>query len=126
MRVTAAVAAGGVLGALARAALTRAWVWNGHGWPWVTFGVNVAGALLLGYFATRLTERLPPSTYSRPLIGTGFFGALTTFSTLQVEALQLAHRGHAPLAVVYACSTIVAGFAGVHLASALARGVTSA
>ncbi len=126
MRVTAAVAAGGVLGALARVGLTRAWVWDGHGWPWVTFGVNVAGALLLGFFATRLQERLPPSTYPRPLIGTGFFGALTTFSTLQVEAIQLARHGHAAVAFAYAGSTIVAGFAGVHLASAAARGVRSA
>jgi CrcB protein len=31
---------------------------TGH-WPWVTFSVNVVGCLLLGYFVTRLQERLP-------------------------------------------------------------------
>ena len=64
-------------------------------WPWVTFAVNVAGAFLLGYFATRLQERLPLSAYRRPLLGTGFCGALTTFSTMQLELLQHARR--APL-----------------------------
>jgi fluoride exporter len=41
------------------------------GWPWATFLVNVAGAFLLGYFIARILERLPPSTYRRPLVGTG-------------------------------------------------------
>ena len=41
------------------------------GWPWMTFAVNVAGAFLLGYFVTRLQERLPLSAYRRPLLGTG-------------------------------------------------------
>ena len=80
----AAIVAGGAVGALLRVALARAYV-SGHAdWPWVTFAVNLAGAFLLGYFATRLQERLPLSAYRRPLLGTGFCGALTTFSTVQV------------------------------------------
>jgi CrcB protein len=75
----AAIIAGGAAGALLRVALARTYV-SGHAdWPWVTFAVNVAGAFLLVYFATRLQERLPLSAYRRPLLGTGFCGALTTF-----------------------------------------------
>ena len=40
-------------------------------WPWPTFIVNIVGAFLLGYFTTRLLERLPQSSYRRPLLGTG-------------------------------------------------------
>ena len=47
--------------------------------------MNILGAFLVGYFVTRLQERLPLSSYRRPLLGTGLCGGLTTFSTLQVE-----------------------------------------
>ena len=53
------------------------------------FAINVGGAFILGYPVTRLQERLPLSTYRRPLLGTGFCGAYTTFSTMQVEMLKM-------------------------------------
>jgi CrcB protein len=121
--VSAAVFAGGVVGALARAGLDRLLPWNGHGWPWATFTVNVAGTLVLGYFVTRLQERLPPSTYRRPLLATGFCGALTTYSTLQIELIRLARHGHAALAAAYLLASVGAGLAAVHVATALTRRV---
>jgi CrcB protein len=50
-------------------------------WPWPTFVANVLGALLLGYFVTRLQERLPPNRYRWPVPRHRVCGALTTFST---------------------------------------------
>ena len=122
-RLQAAIFAGGVAGALARAGLARLAPWNGHGWPWVTFGVNVAGTLLLGYAVTRLQERLPPSTYRRPLLATGFCGALTTFSTLQLELVELLRHGHVGIAAAYLAASLAAGLCGVYLATAVTRGV---
>jgi fluoride exporter len=123
IRQLAAIFAGGAVGALGRAGLVQ---WNppqpGH-WPWVTFGVNVAGAFLLGYFATRLQERLPLSAYKRPLLGTGLCGALTTFSTVQLELVRMLDRGAIGLAVGYASASVVAGFAAVWLSTALVRRV---
>ncbi len=116
-----AIFAGGVAGALARAGLARWLPADGHGWPWGTFVANVGGTLLLGYFATRLQERLPPSTYPRPLLGTGFCGALTTFSTFQVELITLARHGHADVAGAYLAASVVSGLVGVYLATALVR-----
>src|SRR4051795_12522199 len=122
-REVAAVFAGGVLGALARAGLVEAFPHARGGWPWATFAVNVAGAALLGYLVTRLQERLPPSRYLRPLLGTGLCGALTTFSTVQIEVLRMLDHGHGGLALGYAAGSIAAGFAAVWLATSATRRV---
>jgi CrcB protein len=119
----AAIAAGGAAGALLRVALARANHGGPGDWPWVTFAVNLAGAFALGYFATRLQERLPLSAYRRPLLGTGFCGALTTFSTVQLELLRMLDTHHYGLAVAYAGTSIAAGYACVHLATAVVRRV---
>ena len=88
-RELAAIFAGGFVGAIARAELVEALPRNSAEWPWATFIANITGAFLLGYFATRLQERLPLSSYRRPLLGTGLCGALTTFSTMQIELLRM-------------------------------------
>ena len=108
---TAAILAGGAVGAVARAGVSRALPAHPGAWPWATFIVNIAGALILAWLTTRLTEIVAPTRYWRPLIGTGFCGALTTFSTFQVETLRLARNGHAVIAVSYAAASIAAGMA---------------
>lgn len=121
VRELAAIFLGGAVGALLRAGLVQ---WQtprpGH-WPWVTFGVNVVGAFALGYFVTRLQERLPLSAYKRPLLGTGFCGALTTFSTVQVELLRMLDRGSVGLALGYAAASVLCGFVAVWLSAGLVR-----
>ena len=112
---------GGALGALARAALAEALPVRDGAFPWSTLIVNVAGAFLLGYFTTRLQERLPLSAYRRPLLGTGFCGALTTFSTMQIELLRMLDADRVGLAIAYASVSIAAGFAAVALATNLVR-----
>jgi fluoride exporter len=120
-RELAAIFAGGFLGAVARAELAEALPHDSGQWPWATFVVNVAGAFLLGYFVTRLQERLPLSAYRRPLLGTGLCGALTTFSTMQVELLRMLDDDRIALALSYAAGSVVAGFAAVALATNLVR-----
>lgn len=122
-RELAAVFAGGALGSLARAALSTLTVSDPARWPWPTFIVNIVGAFLVGYFTTRLLERLPLSSYRRPLLGTGLCGGLTTFSTMQVETLRMIERGHWPLAACYTITSVVLGLLAVHLATALVRRV---
>ena len=120
-RELAAIFAGGFLGAAARAEVAQLLPHRAGAWPWATFAVNVAGAFLLGYAVTRLQERLPLSAYRRPFLGTGVCGGLTTFSTMQVELLQMLDAGRAGLAVAYAAVSILAGFAGVAVATNLVR-----
>ena len=125
-RELAAVFFGGMLGALARVALTRWLPVEGAEWPWATFTANVVGTFLLGYFATRLQERLPVSAYRRPLLGTGFCGALTTFSTFQVELLRMLDAGRPALAAAYAGTSLVAGLGAVRIATGTVRRVRAA
>jgi len=120
-RELAAILVGGIVGAIARAELAEALPHSPTAWPWATFIVNIAGAFALGYFVTRLQERLPLSAYRRPLLGTGFCGALTTFSTMQVELLRILDAGDIGLAVAYAAVSIVVGFLGLALATNLVR-----
>lgn len=122
-RELAAVFAGGALGSLARAALGMLAVDDPARWPWPTFTVNIVGAFLVGYFTTRLLERLPLSSYRRPLLGTGLCGGLTTFSTMQVETLKMVEHGHWALAGCYTFTSIALGLLAVHLATKLVRRV---
>jgi len=119
-RVWAAVFAGGILGTLVRAALAEAFPAR-SGWPWATLAVNLAGALLLVWAAVRLAERLAPSTYARPLLGTGFCGALTTFATLQTDVVRLAQAGRPGLAAAYAAASVGGGALVVFLGARLVR-----
>jgi fluoride exporter len=122
-REIAAIFAGGALGTLLRAALAEAFPHSATSWPWPTFGVNIAAAFLLGYFVTRLQERLPLSSYRRPLLGTGLCGGLSTFSTMQVEILKMLSAHAWLLAAGYAATSVVAGYAAIQLATAIVRRV---
>jgi CrcB protein len=120
-RELAAIFAGGVIGALARLGLVEALPLTPGQWPRATFAANVVGALALGYFTTRLQERLPLSAYRRPFLGTGLCGALTTFSTLQLELLQMLDHGEGGLAAGYAAASVAAGLLAIALTTNLVR-----
>ena len=118
---TLAILAGGAAGALARAGVGEALPAHGGQWPWATFTVNVAGALLLAWLTTRLTEMVAPTRYWRFFAGTGFCGALTTFSTFQVETITLARDGSLGLAAGYAAASLAAGMLVTVAATVVAR-----
>ena len=120
-RELAAIFAGGMVGAVLRVWLTTQFVSPAISWPWAVFGINVTGSAALAYFSTRLQERLPQSTYRRPLLGTGFCGAYTTFSTMQVEILEMLDHDRYGLAVGYAAASVTAGYTAIWLTTAFVR-----
>ena len=87
--------------------------------PWGTLTVNVVGSLVLGALAGAGTA-VPHGVLA--LVGVGFCGALTTYSTFSYETLRLAEEKAYFYAVVNAVVTIVAGLG----AAALAYSTTSA
>jgi CrcB protein len=106
---TIAILAGGAAGTLARAGLLEAFPVRAAGWPWATFVANLAGALFLGWLVAWVGGRVTPTRYLLPLLGTGFAGALTTFSAFEIETIRLAKEGHAVLAVAYPTVSIALG-----------------
>ncbi|UTI66491.1 fluoride efflux transporter CrcB [Paraconexibacter antarcticus] len=108
-----AVFAGGVAGALARAALAHTWTHDTAQWPWATLLVNVVGAFLLGAVAAAFRRGPGRAGVPRALLGTGVCGALTTFSTLQVELVLMLRDGHAGLAAGYGGASLVLGLTAV-------------
>jgi CrcB protein len=122
-RELASVFAGGAVGAVLRVALTKLFPSGDASWPWAVFAINISGAFLLGYLVTRLQERLPLSTYRRPFTGTGFCGAYTTFSTLQLELFDMVRAHHYGLAAGYAATSLACGYLAIYVATAIVRRV---
>jgi len=120
LRRLAAIYAGGTLGALARVGLAEAAPHGAGEWPWATFAVNMAGALLLGYFVARLRDH-PEDSLTHPFLTTGICGTLTTFSTLQLELFELVDGGYLGLAAAYVAATLAVGYAFVRIGIALER-----
>lgn len=113
------VVLGGAVGAPLRY-LTDRWVTSRHdgGFPWGTFVVNMAGSLVLGVLVGAAAS--PAVT---ALVGTGFCGALTTYSTFGYETVRLAGRAR-PYAILNALGSVAAGLgaAGLGLAVGAALG----
>ncbi len=78
--------------------------------PWGTFAVNAAGSLVLGATAGGVAAAGGPH-WLLTLVGTGFCGALTTFSTFSFETVRLAEEGALAAAVVNVAGSVVVGAA---------------
>ncbi len=121
----ARVALGGVIGTAARYGLALLRPTPPGGWPWATFAVNIAGALLLGALLEALVRAGDDTgwrRHARLLLGTGFCGSLTTYSTFAVEA-DLLVRDHATgTALAYLAASLVSGIAAVAVGIAAAAG----
>ncbi|MFE9955350.1 CrcB family protein [Micromonospora sp. NPDC005299] len=117
--VLGAIAAGGVLGALARAGLQAAFPHPPTGFPSATFGINVAGCLLIGALMAVLTAR-PAGPLVRPFLGVGVLGGFTTFSTYAVDAQRAIAAGAPGIALAYLAATLAGALLAVWAGDAVA------
>lgn len=110
------VALGAAVGAPSRYLLDRA-VQSRHDsvFPWGTLTVNVLGCFLLG-----LLTGLPAAPAFAALLGTGFCGALTTYSTFSYETLRLIHSRAWLLAGYSVGLSLVAGLGSAYIGFAVA------
>jgi CrcB protein len=115
------VAAGGLLGSLARWAVVVVIPWDPPSLPVATLMVNLVGCFVIGVLLTSWTEGAPPAWWMRPFAAVGFVGGFTTFSTFALEGVRLVDAGAAGLAVVYSLGSIVLGLLLVHVGSYGAR-----
>tara|TARA_B100000378_G_scaffold138377_1_gene111725 strand:+ start:2163 stop:2540 length:378 start_codon:yes stop_codon:yes gene_type:complete len=119
-----AIAFGGALGAVSRYWLTVSIErFNGTGFPLGTFMVNLLGSFLIGLLYIFFAEKLSVADQWRPVIITGFLGAMTTFSTFSLDALLLFQQGHYNTALFYVLSSVMicifAAYVGMQIARIL-------
>ncbi|KUL32421.1 chromosome condensation protein CrcB [Actinoplanes awajinensis subsp. mycoplanecinus] len=121
-RAIAAVAAGGVLGALARYGLGLAWPHTPAEFPWATWLINVSGCFLIGVLYTLLARFRPGHRLTRLFLGTGFLGGYTTFSTAEVDVL----RATPAIGLTYLAATVLGALLAVWSGAALTEKATPA
>jgi CrcB protein len=121
----AAVAGGGFFGGLVRYLSGLAMPAAAGDFPWAIFIVNTAGAFILALLLILVLEVLPPTRYLRPALGTGFCGALTTFSSVTVGVDRLAAEGHVRMAAGYVVLSVLAGLAAASFGIVLGRSIAA-
>ncbi|MEQ8965658.1 MAG: fluoride efflux transporter CrcB [Azospirillaceae bacterium] len=119
-----AIALGGAVGAVGRyLAMSAVGHWMGHGFPWGTLAVNVAGSAAMGVLIEASALVWSPSPAVRALIVVGVLGAFTTFSTFSLDAVFLLERGRFAAAAAYVAGSVVLCVAALYAAMQATRAV---
>jgi len=114
--------AGGLGGA------ARYWVDTGVGrvnrtaFPWGTFVVNITACLFLGVLAGIVSARSAPDAVLA-ILGTGFAGGYSTFSTALVETVRLMRAGEWGMATAQCLGMVVAGVGAAALGLAIGSAI---
>jgi CrcB protein len=124
-RLIGVIALGGAAGGLARYLIGLAVPTAHGGFPVATFGINVSGSFLLCLLVVLILEVWPPTTLVRPLLGVGFCGAFTTFSTWMVDTDRLIAGRHYGTAALYLFGSLAAGLAAGSLGFIAGRAIVA-
>jgi fluoride exporter len=110
-------AAGAVTRFLIDAEVKRRWPTP---FPWGTLGINITGSLLLGVLAGAVLFHGQPSAW-QTILGTGFCGGYTTFSTASFETVRLVQQKAHGRALLYALGSLIASVTACACGLALVR-----
>ena len=119
---TIAVLCGGAAGAVCRFKLNAA-IMSGltMAFPLGILCINVLGGFLMGLLQGAMKRSGKPFTVGYSLLGTGFLGGFTTFSTFSLESLTLLEKGRWLLGGSYMVLSVVLCLLGVALGQRLSR-----
>jgi CrcB protein len=120
------VALGGACGASLRFYISQLVLnWLGKGFPFATLMVNIVGSFIMGLLYQLIEHEVLDINIHRTLIGVGFLGAFTTFSTFSLDSLLLIQQGDllkAGINIVLNVSLCIAAAGlGLYLVSAIAK-----
>lgn len=119
--VVGLVFVGGCAGGLARYATTDHWSTSATGFPWSTLVVNLVGALVLAALLAVVTRLRAPRWWARPLVGTGFCGAFTTFGSVVVSVDRLVAHAHVAVGLSYLAASVLGGLVAAVVGFAVGR-----
>lgn len=116
LRIALFVFIGGGIGALVRELLMLGVRVGYDGFPLDIFVANVVGSLVLGITAG-MHSRMRVGDFGNALIGTGFCGGLTTFSSFVYASVVLmaASSREAAVATIYVFASMIIGYAAVRI-----------
>jgi len=95
--------------------------WLGQTFPFSTFFINISGAFVMGFFTTLALEKMTITPDIRLLIGVGFLGSYTTFSSYELDAEHLLFTGQWGLGFIYWFGSTILGVICLEMGSYLAR-----
>lgn len=94
LSILSCIAFGGAFGACSRYIISELMVlWFGRGFPYGTLAVNILGSFIMGLLMAAIEAGLIASQPWRQIIGLGFLGALTTFSTFSMDNVTMLQQG---------------------------------
>lgn len=120
------VALGGACGASLRFYISQLlFNWLGKGFPFATLAVNISGSLVMGLLYGLIEEEIIEISVYRTLVGIGFLGAFTTFSTFSLDTLLLMQQGEIFKAManilLNVCLCVLAAGVGLYLVSIFSK-----
>jgi CrcB protein len=110
-----AVYIGGGVGAMLRFGLGEWLPADPTSWPWHTFIANLLACVMLSFVIAHRQNGWG-SDARLALLGSGFCGGLSTFSTLQLEIFRMVDAGSNLLAIGYLAASIAAGALAINFA----------
>jgi len=124
--IYAFVALGGAGGASLRFYISQLVLnWLGKGFPFATLMVNISGSFIMGLLYQLIEHEIIDIHVHRTLIGIGFLGAFTTFSTFSLQTLSLIETGRLAAAAVYVIASVTLCLFAVTIGIYITRELTT-
>lgn len=90
--------------------------------PWGTLTINIAASFILGLLMGFIFQRSGNYETQRLLIGIGFCGGFSTFSTFSLELFEMLRNGNSSIAILYVVASVFATLIAFWAAHLLLRG----